>query len=779
MSTNRKQDSTNSENFLSQIWYKYFPYWPLFLLFIVLSLGGAWYYLKRTTPVYTSTASILIRDENKGNEQSAVIEELNPIAPKNTLENQVGIIKSKVLMEEVIRKLDIYAPIFEKGRFADRLSYEDAPIKIISRSPDSVSYAEKVFFKYDQQKSQVVIDNKNYPLNAWVNTSYGILKFIPNNDETDIADKNFYFSLVKPSNYANYFLGNLEIVSTRTSAILTVNMKDQSPVRAADLVNELLKVYTLSLAREKDELAANTLRYVEDRLKFVSHDLDSIERKIERLKSDNAVDLSAQGSMYLQNVNTADQRLGEVNSQLSVLNTVESYVQSKSAKGGIVPSALGVNDPILSQLLDKLYSTELQYEQLKSTTAENNPMMISLRDQIIKIKPSILENIQNRRKGLIASRSNLYSTSGNFSAMLQRIPQKEKDLISISREQNVKSNVYSFLLQKKEEAALSTTNSSIENKIIDRAVPIYRATSPDKQKIYLLSIVLAFALCISLIVGNEIFNRKIVYRHEIESATSIPVIGEISFGKSKNLLITEIANTSETFIVDQFRKLRTSLTFLNIGAKRNKIVITSSIPGEGKSFVVANLGISLALAGKKVILLELDLINPTLSTKLHISEENGASNYLVGEKELDELILQTKVHENLYLLPSGPLPENPSELLLSPRVERMLDQLSGKFDYIIIDTAPLAPMPDAYVLSRFCDATLYVVRHKYTPKGIVQRIDEENKINELKNPAIIFNAVKNRGYIKNNFGYGYGYGHEYRYGYNNKDTKNRKKLTIK
>ena len=207
MSTNRKQDSTNSENFLSQIWYKYFPYWPLFLLFIVLSLGGAWYYLERTAPVYTSTASILIRDENKGNEQSAVIEELNPIAPKNTLENQVGIIKSKVLMEEVIRKLDIYAPIFEKGRFADRLSYEDAPIKIISRSPDSVSYAEKVFFKYDQQKSQVVIDNKNYPLNAWVNTSYGILKFLPNNDETDIAGKNFYFSLVKPSNYANYFLG--------------------------------------------------------------------------------------------------------------------------------------------------------------------------------------------------------------------------------------------------------------------------------------------------------------------------------------------------------------------------------------------------------------------------------------------------------------------------------------------------------------------------------------------------------------------------------------------
>ncbi|MFN2438480.1 MAG: GumC family protein [Chitinophagaceae bacterium] len=778
MSTSRKQDSANSENFLSQIWYKYFPYWPLFLFFIILSLGAAWYKLQRSKPIYTASASILIKDEVKGNSQSAVIEELNPIDPKNRLENQVAIIKSKVLMEEVVKKLDLYAPVFEEGRFVDLLSYENAPVKIISKNPDSISYANKVPFSYNYQKKRIVFDNKDYPLNAWVNTSYGILKFLPNYDR-DMTDKKFYFSLLKPFNYADYFLGNLELVPTRNSAIIAVNIKDESPVRAANVVNELLKVYSLSLSREKQELAANTLRFVEARLKSVSHDLDSIERKIERLKSDNAVDLSAQGSMYLQNVNAADQKLGEVNSQLSILNTVESYVQSKSVQGGIVPSALGVNDPILSQLLDILYSTELQYEQLKSTTAENNPMMVSIRDQINKIKPSILENIQNRRKGLIASRSNLYSTSGNFSAMLQRIPQKEKDLINISREQNVKSNVYSFLLQKKEEAALSVTSTSIENKIIDKAVPKYGPVSPNKQQIYLIFIVIAFALSISLIVGNEIFNRKIVYRHEIESATSLPVIGEISFGKSKNLLITEIANTNETFIVDQFRKLRTSLTFLNLGAKRNKIVITSSIPGEGKSFVVANLGISLALAGKKVILLELDLINPTLATKLHIHGENGASNYLVGEKELDDVILKTKVHENLYLLPSGPLPENPSELLLSPRVERMLNQLGDQYDYILIDTAPLAPMPDAYVLSKHCDATLYVVRHKYTPKGIVQRIDEENKINELKNPAIIFNAVKNRGYIKNNFGYGYGYGHDYRYGYHAKDSRSRKKLTIK
>jgi len=778
MATNQKQDSANSENFISQIWYKYFPYWPLFLLFIALTLGAAWYYLKRTTPVYSATASILIKDEMKGNKTSEVIKKLNPIAKKNTLENQVGIIKSKVLMEEVVKNIDLYAPVFEEGQFADRLSYEDAPVKIISKNPDSIFYVEKVPFKYNQQKKQVVIDNRSYPLNSFVSTPYGILKFLPNGDG-EISDKTFYFSLVKPFNYANYFLDNLDIITSRTSAILSVNMNDQSPVRAANVVNELLKVYSLSLAREKTELAENTLRYVEDRLKYVEHDLDSIESKIERLKSDNAVDLSAQGSMYLQNVNSADLKLGEVNSQLSVLNTVESYVQSKSAKGGIVPSALGVNDPILSQLLDKLYTRELEYEQLKSTTAENNPLMVSLRDQINKLGPSILENIQNHRKSLIANRNDLYSTSGNFSAMLQRIPQKEKDLISISREQNVKSNVYSFLLQKKEEAALSTTSTSTENKIIDKAVPNYQPTSPNKQKIYLVAIVIAFALSIALIVGNEIFNRKIVYRHEIESATSLPVIGEISFGKSKNLLITEIANSNETFIVDQFRKLRTSLTFLNIGAKRNKIVITSSIPGEGKSFVVANLGISLAMAGKKVILLELDLINPTLATKLHINEENGASNYLVGEKELDEVILKTRVHENLYLLPSGPLPENPSELLLNPKVERMLDQFGEQFDYIIIDTAPLTPMPDAYVLSRFCDATLYVVRHKYTPKGIVQRIDEENKINELKNPAIIFNAVKSRGYLKNNFGYGYGYGHEYRYGYNAKDAKNRKKLSIK
>lgn len=771
MAAARKQDQT-SENYLGQLWFKYMPYWPLFLLFTLLSLGVAWYYLQHQTPLYSAVASILI----KGEEDSKGVEDLNPIAEKNTIDNEIQTLKSRLIMTSVVRNLGLYAPVHEEKRFANHLAYQTSPVSVICKNPDEIRETEKIYFNFDVAAKTVSVNNVKYPLDKWVNTPYGVLKFIPNKNLTTATENKLYFSLYRPENYAWTFINQMDALTlNKNSDILYVTIKDENPRRGEDVLNEVLNVYIKNIVNGKNELAKNTLKFVEERLSSVSHELDSIERKIQQIKSNGAFDISSQGAMYLQNVNDADKKLGDVNSQLAVLNTVENYVLSKGSGGGIVPSSLGVNDPILSDLLAKLYTAELEYERLKKTTAENNPMLVSLMDQINKIRPNILENIQNQRKSLQANRNNLYATSGNFNAMLQRIPQKEKELLDVNREQNIKNNIYTFLLQKREEAALSTNSLATENKIIDKAAASPAPVSPNSKRTYIFSIILAFALCVSLIVGKEIFVRKILYRQEIENLTSFPVIGEIAFGKTKNLLITEIADGKETFIADHFRKLRTSLTFLGIDSKRKRILVTSSIPGEGKSFVVANLGLSLALAGKKVILLEFDLINPSLSKKLYVNEENGISNYLLGEMELDEIIKKSKVHENLFVIPSGPLTDNPSELLLNEKVEDMLNTLNENFDYIIIDTAPVGPVTDAYVLSPHCDATLYVVRHKYTPKVFMQRLDDESKINPLKNPAIVFNAVKNKGFMKNDYGYGYGY--RYNYGYGNKDRSKRKKVT--
>jgi len=463
--------------------------------------------------------------------------------------------------------------------------------------------------------------------------------------------------------------------------------------------------------------------------------------------------------MYLQSVSANDQKVSDVNNQLDVINAIETFVKSKdNSPNSGMPSTVGLTDPILPTMLTKLYDDQVQYEKLRSTMGENNPTTLQLRTEIDRIKPGILQNLQSSRDNLEATKKNLNSTSSGYSAQLGSIPQKEKDIIEITREHNIASNNYDFLLQKQEEANLSRLSSLGASSVIDRAQTSIDPVSPKKKLIYIGAILLAFGLAIGVVTLSEIFKRTILYRKEIEAYTSIPVVGEITYHKSKDPLV--IGNGKRTFIAEQFRNLRTTLPYIGLNGGRKRLQVTSTVSGEGKSFIVANLGIGLALAGRKVVVMEFDLNNPTLSDKLNVTEiGKGLSDYLTGEAETDEIIHRTAVHENLFVVPAGWLPENPSELIMSERVPELLTHLSDIFDYIIIDTAPVGLLSDAYVLSSYCDATLYVVRHKHTRKESIQRLDANNKINELKNMAIVFNGVKSRGFGKNGYGYGYGYGY--------------------
>lgn len=278
------------------------------------------------------------------------------------------------------------------------------------------------------------------------------------------------------------------------------------------------------------------------------------------------MDISSQGTLFLQNVSQVDQKLSDVNMQLSQLNQVENYVKSKDNSSGIVPSTVGINDQMLSDLVSKLYDSELQYEKMKRTTPENNPMMIALENQIEKFKPSILENIQNQKASLEASRNNLYTTNNHFSSVLQSLPQKERDLIEISREQNVKSGIYNFLLQKREEAELSLRAAITDNRVVDKAQSSFGPVSPNSMVIYAIAGILALLLSVGFVSIREIFKRTILFRHEIEAYTSIPVIGEIVYENSKEPLV--IGNGKRTFIAEQFRNLRTSLPYTGINKEK-------------------------------------------------------------------------------------------------------------------------------------------------------------------------------------------------------------------
>lgn len=747
------------DDLLKVLLFKYLPYWPVFILVMLLFMGGAWLYLQYVTPQYEAVAKLIIKDGKKGNEEAKVVESLDVLDGKEIVENEVEVLKSRTLMDQVVRSLHLYAPVYEESRLRSDLAYTSSPVLIELARPDEIEEVEKVSFSFNKEKEYVELGTplKQYPLDQWVQTPYGKLKFLKNEKCSVPSDKPLYFSLVMPKRASVEMLDNLRVGSVnKVSSIVQLELRDAHPQRAEDILNELISAYQRAAVNDKNTLATNTLSFVDARLDAVSRELDSIERHIQRYRSSRgAIDIGTQGKLFLQNVSENDQKLSDINMKLAVLNKVEEYVMSKNNTSGIVPSTLGVDDPVLSQLLEKLYGSELEYEKLKTTVAENNPMLLSVTEQIHKIKPGILENIQNQRKGLMASRDNLYSTNASYNYMLQSIPQKERQLMEISREQNIKSGIYSFLLQKREESAISNASTVSDMKVVDKAQASLVPVTPRSKIVYLVSFVASLTFVTLLIGFRESLNQKILYRQEVEAITQVPVLGEIAFENDAHNIVVE--DGKQTFISEEFRKIRSALPFLGIGSRRKKILVTSSIPGEGKSFIAANLAQTLALTGKKVVLIDMDLNNPSLHKTIGATAGKGVSEYLTGGADPEEIVVRTSFNENLYFVSTGALPPNPSELLSNGKAEELINYYKDAYDYVVVDTAPVVPVSDAFLLSPVCDTTLYIVRHKYTPKVLIQRLDETLKVHPLHNAAIIFNGVRGRGFIKNTYGYGYGY----------------------
>lgn len=759
------------DNIMQQFVSKYVPYWPLFLLSMLVGIGLAYVYLRYTTPLYQATAIIIIKDEKKGNEESKLVESLDQISAKKIVENEIEIIQSRKVMENVVKAMALYAPVYEKGDVHDILAYTSFPVSVQALFPDSLGRTDKIYIKYDDKAKEVILNNTSkYPVDSFVRTQYGILKFAPNENYLSgrVSKTNiFYFQLSPPRNIVAGFLSGLSAEpASKLSSIVDLKYRDEDPLRAENILNQVINAYQQSANEEKDSLARNTLAFIDVQLALAAHDLDSIEQKVQSYKSGNkAVDIGTQGQLFLQNASANDQKLGDVSTQLAVLDEVEKFVKErKNASGSIMPSTLGINDPMLSQLLSQLYNEQLNYDKLGKTVGENNPSMLVIADRINKLKPTILENITTQRRTLNATRNNILSINSSYNSLLQNVPVKERQLLDISRQQQIKSNLYEFLLQKREESKIAYASAVANSRVVDYAQASPNPVSPKRMLIYLASVLVFLGLCAVIIFIKEYLTGKVLYRKEIEDLTTFPILGEVAFDKSNEKIVIEKGKRS--FIAEEFRKLRISLSFLGIDAAHKKVLITSSISGEGKSFISANLAVSLSLTGKKVVLVDMDLNNPTINKILGLERLEGVTEFLEGEKDPEEIIKRVESHENLFFVSAGvTLPENPSELLSNGRVEELINYLDNIFDIVLIDTSPMVLVTDGYLLTGLCDATLYIVRHKYTPKMILKRLDENNHINPVHNPAIIFNGVKMRGFFKNNYGYGYDYV------YGNKDRK--------
>lgn len=749
----------SSATMIEEITHKYVPYWPLLLLLLVPCIMLAWVYLKFKAPVYEVTASIQVKDEKKGVDEDQVTESLNVLASKNIVENEVDIIKSKTFVAQVVNELFLYAPTFQKGKYAATSAYVTSPVRIEAEDPENLQAADKVPYQYDFNNKTVKVDAKEYPIDQFVSTPYGRLRFTQNPYFKKSTEGEYYFSLVHPRAVTDGLFGALDVTATsKLSSVVKITFKDPVPKRGEDIVNGMIKKYNEALLAQKTNLAKSTMAFLDQRIAKLLSDLTAVEKRVQNYRSSQGVvNLTDQSRLYLQNVAMNDQKLGDINMQLSVLDQVEKYVTSKEGTAGLVPSALGVNDEMLASLLERYYDAELQYEKLKQTTAENNPTLQAVVTQISTLRPAILENVRNNKINLEAGRSNLALTNNGYNSILGTIPAKERALIDVSREQTTLNTLYNFLLQKREQAALAYSSSISETRVIDKAQASIVPVSPNKKFTYAGAFALALLLTVGYILYRDVLSNKVLFRSDVINNTGYPLLGEISFvRKGKQMLLT---GKDYLTAQDEFRQLAIAAGFFSKENKDKKILVTSGNDGDGKSLVTANIALTLSQSGKKVVVIDADINDAQLSRTFRAVNTKGLTDYLSDETVQPAEVIRQSGYKNLSVIAAGGSEENTAALLLNGRIDQLLQYLASQFDFILIDSTCVNPAPDAYILSDLCDRTLYIVRHRHTSKSLVKKLDETNELKPLKGLALVFNGIKARGFILKTKGFGYGHKH--------------------
>jgi tyrosine-protein kinase Etk/Wzc len=766
--SNRNIREEKDSNLIHFVRFRFMPYWPLFGLLILVTCSAAFLYLQWAPPAYETTADLLIKDEKKGSDDGKMLESLNIFTTKKIVEDEIEVLQSQTLMKEVVRNLHLYAPVYAEGRLKATPAYISSPVIIDVVGYDSLYkehqkiFLEKVPFQWDSAARSVVIGKDSFALNQWTTLPgcNALIRFMPNPRYKKETTQPLYFSLVNPKVVTNNLTKGLGVnAANKLSSVVTLTLRDEIPQRGEDIVNELINVYNHASINDKNQLATNTLIFVEKRLQHVKTELDSAEIRIQNYKTENGgAELSEQSTAFLKSVSDNDQKSTDINMQLAILNEVERYVKADDGSSGIVPSTLGLSDVGLTTLLQKLYDAKSNYEKLRKTVGENNPMVQSLTNEIEKIRPNILENIRIQKLGMEAGLTNLNAKNNTYTSKLVGVPTKERALLESSRKETTLNAVYAFLLQKREEASLSYASTVSDSRTVNLAESTIDPVSP--KKIIILGIAFAVAVCLGVIIvyGKEFFSNRILFRHEIETYTTAPIIAEIANAGKKQAGLSVLERPS--FLGEQFRQLRAALALHTKNNSRKKLLITSSVSGEGKSFISARLAESLAAAGKKVILLDLDLRNPRLSADFNVETEPGVSDFMAGGWEPYEIIKSTP-NENLFIAGSGRDSTDSPELSFNRKLHELFDYLEGVFDFIIVDSAPVNPVSDAYILSEYCDITLYIIRHDYTPKAYIRLLDENNRIKPLKDLVIVFNSIKSRGIFKGQYGLDLGYGNEF------------------
>jgi tyrosine-protein kinase Etk/Wzc len=742
---------TESDGNIGELISGYLKHWKWFLLsLIVFSIAG-YFFVKSQVPQYRIQTQIIIKDTQQGTDK-IILDQLGVTPPNLVVENEILILKSSTLIEGVVKELNLQVSYYSKGRLTKRILYKNEPASFELLVPSSKTYS-KDWPVQVINSNEVLFDGQKVPFNKPTSTQAGVVLVKP----VDPQYREPYFVQFNTvQSVAQQYTSKIGIAPTsKQSNMLVVSVEDAVPKRGEDFLDKVIESYIEAAIRDKNKNISNTIAFIDERLKELQAELSVEERNVEQFKSSkNITDLGTEASMMFSKVSSNDTRITELDLQLTLLKQIEGYLATPDNVSVNQPSLLGLTDNTVSSMVTRLGELKLQKQSLLRTIPETNPVVASINDQIISLKSSLKEAVKTLRGNLLLTRREVEKVNNEFESNLRQVPVKERQLMDVMRNKTIKDNLFNFLLQKREETGLSLASNTSDSRIINPARSTGAPIKPIKSTLYMIFLSLGLGIPFAVIFIKDMLNSNVRRKSDISKKTRVPIIAQISHSDDTSSLT--IVSKPRSLVSEQIRALRTNLDFLTPGAGSKTILFTSTVSGEGKSFISLNLGASLASTGKKVIILELDLRKPKLLSTIGLEKKTGLSDYLIGKVAYKDIIRAVPQQENFYMIESGTIPPNPAEILMSSHLGEMLNALKEEFDYILIDAPPVGLVTDAQILSKYADVTFFLVRHNFTSKSHIGLLNEVYVKKIFRNLNIIFNSIDASG-----FAYGYRYDYSY------------------
>jgi tyrosine-protein kinase Etk/Wzc len=781
---NEEESSFNLQTILATV----IIYWKWFLISIIICLLAAFIYLRYTQPVYETTAKILVKDEdNKSRRSSDILsnmQDLGFISNSVGIDNEVEILQAHILSKDVIRDLKLYVEYRDKGRVSEALMYKENPINVDIDPMHLESLKSPIDMTVTKSDNGYEVQGTTFTEEGEERTFETSFTSLP----ISIRTRNGILTLTKNTGYSfnkralkvkiwpleaitNYYVHNMTVEPTsKTTSIALITLHDICPDRATDFLRQMAVVYNRQANIDKNEVAVKTEEFINSRLEKINNELGNTEGALESYKKQNKLtELKLDATSTLESTSTYEQKLSEATTQIQLLNYLSEYVSDPNNKNQLIPSNVGLSDQSSTLLIGKYNEAVLERNRMLRAASENSPTVQTVTNTISELGKSIAKALSQAREGMEIQRQGIARQYNLYNNKVSSTPEQERILTQIGRQQEVKSGLYLMLLQKREENSISLAATADKGKLIDDPLFVGKV-SPKSSIIWLVALLIGAFLPLGIIYLLSLLRYKIEGHDDVVKLTKVPILADVPTANIKaigkgDIVVHENQNNQ---MEEVFRSMRTNLQF--IMSKEAKVILfTSSTSGEGKTFTASNLAISFALLGKKVLLIGCDIRKPRLAQLFKIKDSGFGLTNLLREEEptlsmVERQITSSGVNENLDVMFSGPIPPNPAELLARESMDKTIELLKGKYDYIFLDTAPVGLVSDTLLLGRVADVTVFVCRADYTPKASFGLINEVFETKKMPNMTLALNGVD---MSKKKYGYYYGYGRYGNYGHYN------------